>query len=232
MTEGDIRQFSEAWAGAWDHYGRNQTSAGIKLAFRALKDLQIETVLAALAAHINEQPKEPPTAGAIRQRIQGDPDARAHLAWVKFRKAMRQIGPYPSIAFDDPILHAVIRDLGGWVACSDWKTDDLPFRERDFHRAYRVHVQREGFTFPAYLIGANEAQNAAAGFDKFIEPPVLFGDPAAAERVMRDGQHEQLAHRPDKRVAQLALDIRQRRPRPPMEQLRGALTTTTGGSEE
>lgn len=186
MNRTDREAFIRAWSGAWEAYGRSMTNNGLKLAFRALRDLSLDAVTAALTAHMNEQPSQPPTAGAIRQRIDGDPESRAQIAWAKLREAIQRVGPYRSIAFDDPLIHVAVRDLGGWPGVCEWTADELPFREQDFRRTYRAYVRQDGMTHPPYLVGLIEQANAYYGAS--YDPPALVGDPDGAEHVMRLGQ--------------------------------------------
>jgi len=40
---------------------------------------------------------------------------RALMAWAKVDKAVRQIGTYESVVFDDALIHRVLHEMGGWV---------------------------------------------------------------------------------------------------------------------
>ncbi len=58
------------------------------------------------------------------------------LAWGDVRRAISRVGAYDSPKFDDPVIHAVIRQLGGWVALCDSTIEELVWREKDFLRTY------------------------------------------------------------------------------------------------
>lgn len=189
MNRSDIDAFTDSFCQCWDLYGRNMTAGGAAMAFRALSDLEWPTIRAALTAHVQEQPKEPPTPAAVRERINGDPSERAQHAWSKLRRGIRRVGPYRSVAFDDPIIHCAIRDMGGWVAVNDWTSDEVPFRQRDFERAYRAYVRVEGLAHPPYMVGIAEGHNSGQGYE--IEPPVLIGDSHAAHGVIEHGRRDQ-----------------------------------------
>lgn len=206
MGRDDAEQFAQAWAGAWDVYGRNCTSASIRLSFRALQDLALDAVLPALHAHLNENPNNPPTPASIRQRIEGDPETRIHLAWSKFRQSVMRAGPYRSVIFDDPIIHAVVRDLGGWIACNDWQETELPFREQDFRRAYRAYIKSGQFPYPPKLAGIADTHNGAAGFAQ--EAPMLIGNKQACLRVLDRATSRASPDSADAEVAALAYKLR------------------------
>jgi hypothetical protein len=194
VNDTDIEAFNAAWGGAWDAYGRNQTAAGIKLAFRCLADLPLAAVAAALAAHLNAEAREPPTIAAIRQRISGDDNTRVQRAWALLRRAIARVGPYRSVAFDDPAIHCVVRDMGGWAEVCDWRTADLPFHQQRFEKAYRAYLKRGAAPHPAYLRGIAETHNAAEGYA--TDGPTLIGDRPAAETVIARGGNERIIHRP------------------------------------
>lgn len=213
MQASDYERFADAWALAWETCGRAISPGAIELAFEALRPHDLGAITAALTAHVRdpEVGQFPPKPADVVRHIEGAPEQRAALAWAKLRQAVRRVGPYRSVAFDDAIIHAVIRDLGGWAASGEWRTEELPFREQDFRRAYRAYASRGGLAYPPYLLGISQIHNEAGGHD--LEPPMLVGDPDKAAAVIAGGKRQSLVHNPDRRVAQMALDIRRQIPR-------------------
>ena len=82
----------------------------------ALSDIAPETVEAAVAAYLRLPEEFPATPGKLRE-LCGVTSAedRALLAWSAVLRAV-PIGSYKSIDFDDRLINAVIRSMGGWVA--------------------------------------------------------------------------------------------------------------------
>jgi hypothetical protein len=63
-----------------------------------------------------------------------DLSAKAQQAWTIVRAA-NQGGKCPA-AWDDPIIGKALEAIGGWGVVRDMRTDDAPFRQRDFVTAY------------------------------------------------------------------------------------------------
>lgn len=91
---------------------------------------------------------------------------KALIAFGKLCDAIEDHGRTRSVAFDDPVIHSVVRELGGWEKCCLWERDELPFRQKDFERWYGVYKNSER-PHPAYIAGTNETQNAG-----YLEHPL------------------------------------------------------------
>jgi hypothetical protein len=61
---------------------------------------------------------------------------RAVLAWTIVFRTMASTGSYHSIDFDDPVINATIRSMGGWPRLSETPLDEMPFRQKEFERIY------------------------------------------------------------------------------------------------
>ena len=61
---------------------------------------------------------------------------RPTLSWQAVRQAITTIGAYDSVDFDDPTINACLRSMGGWEQVTEWASDDIHWRERDFLRNY------------------------------------------------------------------------------------------------
>ena len=70
---------------------------------------------------------------------------------------------WTSVRFSDPIIHAAVERLGGWIAvCKtirEMPDDQYGFWQRDFRRVYIV-CARMGAVAPEHLAGQIEATNA------------------------------------------------------------------------
>ena len=86
--------------------------------FGALQDLTIEQInnagnQLARTATFFPKPVE------FRNAINGNQDEAAIAAWKKVLKAKSKAGQYQSVKFDDPVIHSVIKLMGGWGHCVD-----------------------------------------------------------------------------------------------------------------
>lgn len=127
-----------------------------------------------------------PKPADIVKMLQGSTQDAAMLAWAKVDRALRQIGPYTSVVFDDAIIHRVLHDMGGWIKLGDKTEDEWPFVAREFENRYRGYrLRSEQPQYPPVLLGMAEAHNSKEGHQS--EPPMLIGDPNIAAQVMQGG---------------------------------------------
>ena len=92
---------------------------------------------------------------------------RASRAWIKVVNAIRRVGNYQSVKFDDPVIHSVFKFWGGWVVTAAWKEDELKWKQKEFERLYSIMAS--GGKHPEYLPGFCEIQNGAAGYETSVE---------------------------------------------------------------
>lgn len=83
-----------------------------------------------------------------------DLDIRVAAARNKIKKAMNSVGTYTTVIFDDPIIHLVIRDFGGWIKLG--MTDMEEFENLlkwDFPKLYKAYATRKNADIPLMLEG-------------------------------------------------------------------------------
>lgn len=172
----DREVFVRALMGVAEIHSKKLSAFQIELYWNVLTAYPVGDVTTAMERHMADPDVGqfmPKPADIIRQ-IAGSGDTQAMLAWTKVEKAMRTVGSYRSVVFDDWKIHAVVRDMGGWLALCEMNTDELPFRAREFEKRYRGYTTSQAY--PPKLIGRSEAYNQAEGYEKFVEPPVLIGN--------------------------------------------------------
>ena len=105
----------------------------------------------------------------------GKLDDRAELQASEVIWAVKHIGHYQSVRFDDPVTMAVIQQCyGGWIQlCSELKEEKW-FR-KDFVRYYRAY-HNQGIAFNGYLTGFIESENTMRGYDQHIPEPLLVSE--------------------------------------------------------
>ena len=167
------------------------TPATIKAYQIGLDDLTSEAVKTATTRAIR-QCKFMPTVSELRELAgetsHGD---RAVLAWGAFEKAVQGIGYYRSPDFDDPIINATCRNLGGWMAacCTEGEEFDKWYRQR-FLKTYEVLSRRGvGDEESAPLIGCVQRENGRLGYDRKEKVQVPTGLPWAGEHRKRIEQN-------------------------------------------
>lgn len=171
-------------------YGREVTKPVMRLYWSALAEYDMAAVRRAFGAWIKnpDAGQFPPKPADIIRMIDGATGDRAMVVWSKVDKAVRMVGHYQSVAFDDPIIHRVIDDMGGWRKLASMPTDkDLEFAGHEFIKRYRAYALAGGVTeYPAYLIGECEASNGKEGI-QWDDPVMLVGDRKRAVEIMRAG---------------------------------------------
>ena len=162
--------------------------------WEACAPFDFEQVTKALTAHAMDPDvgKFPPMPSDIVRVLHGTKTDRALVAWGKVVDAMQSAGAYRSVAFDDPLIHLAIADLGDWPKLCRTLVDELPFVQKRFCDGYRMHASRPPEPHPARLIGESEAENqrsklTASQAAMLEEQTVLIGDPLAAKRVIQTG---------------------------------------------
>jgi len=78
-----------------------------------------------------------PKVADVIKMLQGSTQDSALTAWAKVDKAVRSIGTQMSVAFDDPLIHKVIQDMGGWLGLGQRQEAEWPFVAKEFETRYR-----------------------------------------------------------------------------------------------
>ena len=192
MNNDQFEAFSESLDIISEQY--KQLSFGAKMLYwNCLKEYELETVQEALYRHI----KNPdtgmfmPKIADIERMIKGSTRDSAMIAWSKVDRAVRHVGTYSDVVFDDLLIHRVLHDMGGWVLLGNKKNDEWPFVAREFENRYRGFRERsEVPEYPRLLVGIANAANSAEGMP--IEKPVFIGNLEECKMVLSGGSGKSL----------------------------------------
>ena len=193
MTQDDYEEFSGMVGAITELYGRAASEFAITIWWGALRQHDLAAVRQAFDRHVRNPDTgqfAPKPADLIRM-MGGTTQDSALVAWSKVDRALRVVGPYRSVVFDDPLIHRVLVEMGGWVSLGAKTEHEWPFVGKEFetrYRGYRMRNERPDYT--PVLVGMSEAQNQRAGFG--VEPPMMIGDQALAARVMAGGTAQQI----------------------------------------
>lgn len=190
MQPSDREAFASMLADVMTYYQREASPFLLDVFWAGLKGHEFEDVRRAFSLHARDPDRGQyaPRLADITRLLEGSTQTQGMRAWAKVEAAMKSVGAYRSVAFDDPLIHVVIAEMGGWVPLCRCSVDELPFKARDFERRYAAYrLRREVPAFPPRLIGENEADNRLNGHEGYQVRPVLIGNPERAALVMERG---------------------------------------------
>lgn len=184
-------RFAKAFSALAEYYGKDLSDGVIALYWQGLDRYNIEDIEAAIGRHIQnpDSGQWMPKIADIVRMIEGTTQSASAIAWGKVMRAIGSVGTYNSVCFDDPCIHLAISDLGGWVEMGKCSSEELPFLQNRFDKAYRAYKAR-GQDLPPhqkYLPGICETTNAAAGHK--VDPPLFAGSREGARKVYLGGSN-------------------------------------------
>lgn len=188
MVEHELPEFSRTLLAVADYYGKELSENVVDLYWNGLREYDLASVKRALWAHARnpDSGQFMPKIADVARVMQGRTDDQAAIAWSKVNQAVRRVGTYQCVVFDDPVIHRVIADMGGWVLIGSKDDKEWPFVAREFETRYRGYRMRdETPEYPPVLIGMANAHNGQQGFR--LNPPILVGDERKANAVRLGG---------------------------------------------
>lgn len=189
MFEQDLPRFALLIVSAGEVYNKTLTSAVIEIYWSVLRDFKFDEVKNAMRSHFAnpDTGQYLPKPADIIMAIEGSTQSRALKAWSKANSAVKKIGIYTSVAFDDALIHVVIEDMGGWWKFCSVSDNHLPFVAREFQERYRGYITQKPARHPKYLTGITESQSSAHGYS--CAPPILIGNQQEAQKVFDTGKY-------------------------------------------
>lgn len=192
MTNTDKKEFGRIWIAAYAMYGKDMTQPMLEMLFSAMENYNLEDIRRGLSGHVKnpDTGQFPPKPSDVIKHISGSSQSSAGEAWAKVDYAIRCIGNYRTVVFDDPKIHAAIERLGGWVKITTLDGNEYPFIQNHFLKIYQGFTVNPPTKYPNKMIGACEHQNEQeSGFlrGKADNQPVLIGDKEKARLVYEGG---------------------------------------------
>lgn len=203
MTEHDFEKFRDGLTGVYAFYDKEINNFALDLWWNALKQFDLPAIIQAFNRHVinTEAGKWLPKPADIIRMLQGSTQDSALAAWAKVDKALRNKGTYVDVVFDDPLIHRVLHDMGGWIPLGQKNEDEWPFVAREFENRYRGFRERSEIPeYPPVLTGIANAYNASKGLE--LQPYVMVGNEASCKRVIESGSNKHLVG-----FKQVAIDL-------------------------
>jgi hypothetical protein len=195
MTKDDTQKFTKLLVGVAEVLGRGEISAAAqRLWFEALRDYPFTLVDKAFTFVIGDPDRKKffPDPSDIVRQIEGTSTEKAMIAWNIVSKC--GCDAYSTVIFEDPIIHQVIHDMGGWITFQDpgkWSkftnadgelsgyTDtQFNFFRKEFLDRYTTLLKTGAPNAPQKMIGIVEMDNRL-NFPEHVPEPV---------RITHDGR--------------------------------------------
>jgi hypothetical protein len=189
----DFENFRDGVNGVMSFYGKTTSNFALDVWWNALKHYDLRAVNDAFGRHVAnpDAGQFAPKPADIIRMLQGSTMDAAFSAWAKVDRAVRHVGAYVDVVFDDALIHRVIHDMGGWIALGTKTEDEWPFVAREFENRYRgFKARNETPEYPKLLIGIAGAHNAKEGYAN--HPPTLIGSKTTALAVLNGGTDKPL----------------------------------------
>lgn len=178
MTESDRVAFADLMGAVYTFYRQKLPDVSMSMWWEGLQRFELEEVRAAFNSHAFDPDRGQflPMPADVVRHLGGSTNDQAAIAAAKVLRAIQDVGSWESVAFDDPIIHQALTDVGGWTWYAAQTDKEFPHAERRFKDAYRAYVRR-GLPIGAHLIthlpGHFEIRNTNGGYA--VSKPKLVG---------------------------------------------------------
>ncbi len=165
MNNHDNERFVELMTILASAYHQEADRATLEAYSIGLSDVPITAIETAVYRAIRGSTFFPSVAELRELAGEMKPEARAIKAWDAFCKARGSYGYYVTVDFDDPVINATVRNLGGWMAVDD-RIDEEGDKwvRKDFERVYMALMSSGVSASEAMpLIGFHEQNNRFLG---------------------------------------------------------------------
>ena len=157
MTENDRKELAKILSFIAEGLGAEMTKGKHQFYFAALSDLDLKDIKKA-ANHIARTATFFPKPAEFRKFINGDIETAVIGAWEKMLKAKSRAGQYQSVKFDDPVIHGVVKLMGGWASvCNMEDYKEEKWQRVDFEKIYKAIQDQKG-GHPEHVKGLAELQ--------------------------------------------------------------------------
>ena len=192
MNRYDLAEFTELLTTVSALYRIALSAKSFELYWNVLQSFEWKDIKVAFQKHLTDPDNGryfPKPADVVRY-IDGNSETQALRAWSKVEEAIRSVGCYASVVFDDPIIHVVVDEMGGWIRLCQTLLKDLPFRANEFKKHYVAYVNHPVPHYPRQLLGLEAQQNGMHGYAK--QSSLLVGDQKQAFLVFQNGCEKSL----------------------------------------
>jgi len=193
MTRQDVSRFASSLTAVAALYGQELIPQVVEIYFRTLEKFTIDEVeqgISKACSTLKFFPKPVELIDCITGGT-GNLADKAMVEACRVLEAIKNIGTYTTVCFDDPITQAVIvQQFGGWAKFADMLVDSEKWFIKDFTSGYQAFARQNVRHYGA-LPGISCGQNALTGRER-EEKPVYIGDVEKAKAVHSQGKLTEL----------------------------------------
>lgn len=167
MQASEKAEFAELMTQALAFWRKDVTDFTLSVWWTACQPFSLEQVNKALQAHAMHPERSgfAPMPGDFVRELQGTHTDRALLAWGRVTRAMSEVGAYATVDFGDPVIHATVRELGGWAAICRAPNEEQQFLQKRFCDFFRTYTTRGVAEAPLALQGDHDTVNASVSLE-------------------------------------------------------------------
>lgn len=156
MNKDDLENFGKLINATFAIYGKDAPDEVIDIYFNVLSKYDFFQVRNAFSKYIANPDTGTffPKPSDIVKILDGNSHKKSFMAWIKVLNTVTEHGTYKTIIFDDEIIHAVVKDMGGWEKfCFSINDSSREKIEKDFCRRYEYYLEDGVKNYPKFLIG-------------------------------------------------------------------------------
>lgn len=190
MKSSDKPRFVRLLTDVMAFYKQDVSEFALSVWWQACERYEFEQVSKALTGHAMDADRGqfPPKPADLVRQLEGTATDRAMIAWGKVLEAMQRVGQYTDVVFDDPAIHAVVEDLGGWPKVCRVEFKDLSYLQHRFTEAHRAYTGLGQFEYPRRLMGDRSPDEMYEKRGLPAPKPAIIGDVVKARLVYKGGQ--------------------------------------------
>ena len=165
-------------------YKETPVTGVIEIYWAALKSLSLQEVGNGITRHVQDADRGRFMPRPADILYFARPKKEPVVAWSQVERAMAINGAYKTVQFEDEVINAVVKDMGGWPWICKQDLDE-PWTQKEFERRYESY-RYQGLTLNEPLAGLHELNNKNGNHLEFIREPVLIEN-QPARRVIEAG---------------------------------------------
>ncbi len=158
------------WLALCELHGKKLSPGLTAIYMDILQNMKEETAAQILEYQIR-QAKWFPKPADLMETANGTLEEQAFRAWQILIDAIKKIGPYQSIYFEDQTISQIVEHFNGWLEVCNWTNAELPFRRKEFMGVYKY---AKGASSSKIHCGILEMSNRRRGYFSNIPEPYLI----------------------------------------------------------